>query len=251
VPPDRFRRQLEGLLAKGYRPVPLSEAIECHRSGKSLPPRAFVVTFDDACESVYQCALPVLETFGIPATVFVATAYLDSDAAMPFDNWRAAGWPGVPPVTWRTMTTEQCLDAQQGGLIELACHTHTHADFRGRPEAFAEDLSLSLNVFQERFGVRKPALAFPGGANEPAMLAVAKRLGLTCSLTTLSQRADLRADPHGWGRFTAELFDTAATLSAKVSGWYDLLLGRGGRHGSTMTGLGESSTDVERAGGRV
>lgn len=228
VSPERFRRQLEGLLARGYRPVKLSEAIRCHQHGKALSSRSFVVTFDDAYESVLLHALAVLESLGVPATLFIATAYLDSSKAMPFDDWEAAGSPDVPPETWRAMTTSQCLSAQDSGLIELGCHTHAHDDYRGRPEDFEKDIRESLRVLEERFGVVNPPMAFPFGVADAAMLEATERMGFACGLTAVTERVDLNDTPHGWGRYLVEPFDTAATLAAKLSGWYDFSRGRGG-----------------------
>ena len=44
---------------------------------KSLPPRAVAVTFDDGYEDNFNVALPILQRYGIKATFFIATAYLD------------------------------------------------------------------------------------------------------------------------------------------------------------------------------
>ncbi len=43
----------------------------------SLPSRAVSITFDDGYADNHRVAWPVLQRFGLPATVFVATAFLD------------------------------------------------------------------------------------------------------------------------------------------------------------------------------
>src|SRR5262249_43117596 len=70
VTPERLRRQLGGLLDRGYRPWPLRKALEESRAGRPLAPMAFVVTFDDGYENVYHYAWPILRELGIPATIF-------------------------------------------------------------------------------------------------------------------------------------------------------------------------------------
>jgi peptidoglycan/xylan/chitin deacetylase (PgdA/CDA1 family) len=70
-----FRDQLT-FLARHMRILPLRDALGLLASG-SLPRRAVSITFDDGYANNYSCALPVLRSMGVPATVFVATGYLD------------------------------------------------------------------------------------------------------------------------------------------------------------------------------
>lgn len=63
-------------LANGFTVLPLSEAIE--RLGKdTLPRRAACITFDDGYRDNYIVAAPVLKRYDLPATIFVATGFLD------------------------------------------------------------------------------------------------------------------------------------------------------------------------------
>jgi peptidoglycan/xylan/chitin deacetylase (PgdA/CDA1 family) len=59
-------------LAQHARPVPLRQAAEEVAEGR-IPPRTVVVTFDDGYEDTLTTALPLLQRFRIPATVFVTT----------------------------------------------------------------------------------------------------------------------------------------------------------------------------------
>src|SRR5262249_52723566 len=127
---------------RGYAPWSLRRVLAFSREGVPIPRNAFVVTFDDGYQSVYTRAWPILRELGVPATVFVATAYLDSPAPFPFDDWPGAG--SADPETWRPMTTEQARHLLRGGLVDLGSHTHCHEPFHGRPAAFAEDLRASL-----------------------------------------------------------------------------------------------------------
>lgn len=64
------------LLARHFNVLPLIEAAARLREG-TLPARAACVTFDDGYADNCTVALPILKALGIPATFFVATAYLD------------------------------------------------------------------------------------------------------------------------------------------------------------------------------
>jgi peptidoglycan/xylan/chitin deacetylase (PgdA/CDA1 family) len=220
VTPDRFRHQLEGLLARGFIAWPLRRVLDHARRGLPVPLRVFVVTFDDGYESVYRHAWPVLRKLEVPATVFLATAFLDSPAPFPFDDWTAAGSDHAAPDAWRPLRTVQCREMVAGGLVELGAHTHTHVDFRDRPAELAQDLSRCVETIRERFGLSDVTFAYPFGSSDARLAAVARQAGLRCGLTVEPELVDPRSDPFEWGRFEVGEADTAATVAVRLDGWY-------------------------------
>jgi len=74
--PEAFAAQME-LLAERFRVVSMAEALEACRRGTGLPPRAVLVTFDDACADFAAHAWPAMRRLGLPATLFVPTGYPD------------------------------------------------------------------------------------------------------------------------------------------------------------------------------
>jgi peptidoglycan/xylan/chitin deacetylase (PgdA/CDA1 family) len=69
-----FRWQM-ALLADCFSVLPLHDALAA-LDAQQLPPRAICITFDDGYRSVHDLALPVLQEFGLPATVFVTSGYI-------------------------------------------------------------------------------------------------------------------------------------------------------------------------------
>jgi peptidoglycan/xylan/chitin deacetylase (PgdA/CDA1 family) len=59
-----------------FEVMPLSDAVRRLRGG-SLPARALSITFDDGYADNLTVAAPILHRHGLPATLFVATGYLD------------------------------------------------------------------------------------------------------------------------------------------------------------------------------
>ncbi|HEV8696719.1 MAG TPA: polysaccharide deacetylase family protein [Candidatus Limnocylindrales bacterium] len=72
--PSAFAEQIEDL-ARHYRPVSMAEILDAIDDPHRLPPRAVHVTFDDAYADFATHAWPVLRASGVPATLFVPTAY--------------------------------------------------------------------------------------------------------------------------------------------------------------------------------
>lgn len=64
------------LLATHFNVLALSDAVALLKRGQ-LPPRAVCITLDDGYANNYTIARPILAARGLPATVFVATGFLD------------------------------------------------------------------------------------------------------------------------------------------------------------------------------
>jgi len=74
IPPSLLRERFEVLRAGGYHVLPLAESIRQLYDG-SLPSRAVAITFDDGAHDFFTQALPILEEFEYPATVYLTTYY--------------------------------------------------------------------------------------------------------------------------------------------------------------------------------
>ena len=73
------------LVAEDYRPVALSELVTGLSRGR-VPDRSVAITFDDGYVDNLEYGLPVLERLGVPATIYVATGYIGSDAPFWWDE---------------------------------------------------------------------------------------------------------------------------------------------------------------------
>lgn len=224
VTPARFRRQLAGLLARGFEAWPLSKLVTAQRESRQIPGTAFAVTFDDGFENNYSLAWPILRELNVPATIFLATKYLDCEQPFPFDAWNAAGTSHVARDAWRPLATRQCDEMLADGLIELGAHTHSHERFLGRREEFDRDLRLCLDVLRDRFGLDRPTFAFPYGDMSPELVDVARQLGVTCCASTIPRRVAAGENVYELGRFYVGESDTPSMLAAKLSGWYPALV---------------------------
>jgi len=81
--PEQFEAKLK-FLSKHYTPVRLGDVL-ADEGGHTLPPRAILVTFDDAYASVAEIAAPLCVQYGVPAVFFVNAGFLGNHRLAP-DN---------------------------------------------------------------------------------------------------------------------------------------------------------------------
>ena len=73
--PARFEQRLDWLRKNKYAILNLSDAIERLSAGK-IQRREIVITIDDGFHSVFALAAPLLQSYGVSATVYVTSYYV-------------------------------------------------------------------------------------------------------------------------------------------------------------------------------
>jgi peptidoglycan/xylan/chitin deacetylase (PgdA/CDA1 family) len=83
----RFRQQLE-TLARRYSIVPLHTLVRQLAAGV-LRAQSAAITFDDGYADNYESGFPILRRMGVPATIYLATGYIESCKSF---WWDRLGW---------------------------------------------------------------------------------------------------------------------------------------------------------------
>lgn len=225
----RFRQQLEGLLAAGYRALTIDQllAVQSRKAGPCDP--AFALTFDDGYRSVLTEALPVLEALQIPATVFLTTGFLDRRVSPP---WRSTD-PDLQaeyrkeaqffqPLTW-----DEARTLARHPLIRIGGHTDTHPllglltadaardELRQSKAILRNQLGIETNLFAYPFGVRRY------GAYSKHTEQLLRDTGYVCSMTSEISRARVGAGPWQIPRISLTQQDENRDAVAKAAGAYD------------------------------
>lgn len=82
-----FAEHLE-YLTQHYRLLPLSDIADCLATGRTLPSGTAAITIDDGYRDFYDVAFPLLLKYRVPATLFVATDFLDNKTWLWTDKLR-------------------------------------------------------------------------------------------------------------------------------------------------------------------
>ena len=76
VPPDRFARQMAIIAEHDCRPVTVSALVAMLARSEPVPARTVVITFDDGLRDFLTGAVPILQRFNFPATLYAVAGCL-------------------------------------------------------------------------------------------------------------------------------------------------------------------------------
>ncbi len=86
VTPETFKKHIDYLSENGFSIWPLYKTLKHLTTAKPIPDKTVVLTFDDAYQSVYSEAFPLLKEKNWPFTVFVTSDYI-SNSSKNYMSW--------------------------------------------------------------------------------------------------------------------------------------------------------------------
>lgn len=210
LPQAHFAAQLDAL-ACTHDIISLERALAGERGERP----ASVITFDDAYQGAVTAGVAELSARGIPATIFVATAFVNGGDFW----WDALTAPGAqaPAITLRARALDECAgeDASVRALaarehlaapsappahargasehelataiasqgITLGSHTHGHPNLaRLTGDALRSELELPLAWLRARYSNVLPIISYPYGLSSAAVERAAASAGYTAGL---------------------------------------------------------------------
>ncbi len=148
VSPEDLRAQLDYLTQNGYDPIFFSDLP--HLSDYDKP---ILLTFDDGYDDNYTELYPILQEYGVKATVFVITGMLGDE---------------------HYLTEEQVQELSQSGLVDIQSHTVTHTELSLLSYDDQDDELAQSRLDLARITGKLPyALAYPSGERDDDTLALA------------------------------------------------------------------------------
>ena len=189
VTPDALERQLGALVRRGWKGATFSQAVF-----DPPAPRTLAVTFDDAFASVHERAEPILTSLGLPASVFVPTAFMS--------HRQPLRWDGIDQWQQTPHANElQGMDWNDLGELaelgwEIGSHTCTHPHLTALDDASVRtELVDSRQQCRANVGSECTAIAYPYGDIDRRVAMIARDAGYQtggCLNSNLVPRGPLR-----------------------------------------------------------
>ena len=201
------------LRAEGYNVVSMQDVFDARDSGRPLPPRAVLLTFDDGRISVYRYVFPLLRAYNYPAVIALVGEWMDTPEGGTID-YGAHTLTRDQFVTW-----QHVRDMQASGLVEVASHSYgmhrallanregnqiaaavvrqydpATARYENEPHyraRLAADMQRAVTSMEQGTGHRPRVMVWPyGNFNGPGMDA-AQAAGMRALLTTQEEAASV------------------------------------------------------------
>jgi peptidoglycan/xylan/chitin deacetylase (PgdA/CDA1 family) len=207
--PEAFEQQIAQLLRRGWHPSTFADAVLSPPSRKTL-----AITFDDAFASVDRYAVPVLERYGAPATVFAPTAFMSGGKSL--------SWPGIEH--WGKSGDAHELEAMDWTDLaaltergwEIGSHTRTHPRLSQLGDSeLARELVESREECTRALGLDCVTIAYPYGDVNERVADAARAAGYLAGAALSGHLA--RLGPHRHPRVGIYYADTSWRFGLKVS----------------------------------
>lgn len=199
-----FEEQVAGLVVAGSL-VSLDDGLARLASGQPFDRTLVAITFDDGTAGFIEHAVPVLVRHRAPATLYVATAWVEEQRSF---------WDDGTVLSWSALG-----EALSTGVVEVGSHAHRHLLFdREVPEVLADDLDRSIDLLGERLGVSARHFAYPKAlAPSPAAEGLVRSRFASAALAgTRANRPG--ADPHRLARSPVQVSDGVRWFRRKAAG---------------------------------
>jgi peptidoglycan/xylan/chitin deacetylase (PgdA/CDA1 family) len=209
VTPEGLDSQLAYLARRGYRGVTFAEALAGRSDGRRV-----AITFDDGYRSVIRLARPILESHGMPATVFVPTNLIGSERPMGWpgiDRWHGGPHEGeLTPMSW-----EEARELVELGW-EIGSHTCSHPQLTKLDDTqLRTELESSRAECEQRLERPCESLAYPYGDVDERVMEAAMAAGYSAAAAVEALVGP--PSPYRWPRVGVYQIDGGRSFRLKVS----------------------------------
>jgi peptidoglycan/xylan/chitin deacetylase (PgdA/CDA1 family) len=207
ITPELFRSEMQFLAEHPFHILSLQAACEQVKSHDALS-RTIVLTFDDGYRDFLTTAMPVLEQYRFPATLFIVTE-------RSLASWRNNG-------NARPLLSRDELKEIKARGISLGSHTVTHPDLTSLDESRLErELTVSRAAIAE-LGETFIPFAYPGGTFTKRERDAVQNAGYDCAVIVGGRWGNgIETDPFLLKREPMLASDSLEWFKKRVNGYYE------------------------------
>ncbi len=181
VAPQDFRQQMEYLAKNGYETIDLYDLSLAITNKKDLPEKPVIITLDDGYRDNYTNAFPILQEYGLKATFFIVTEFIDKNLG----NY---------------MTWDMVKEMSASGM-QIESHSKTHPDLSvNEKEHVIYEVLGSMETIEAHTGKRSRFFCYPGGRYNETTIEVVNELDFWGAVTTASGKWHNYNDRYEWSR---------------------------------------------------
>jgi peptidoglycan/xylan/chitin deacetylase (PgdA/CDA1 family) len=185
IPPQRFARQLDSLLGRGFVFVRPDEFVAMLDGEAQLPRKALLLTFDDCYEELAEVAGTLLEPRGIPGIAFAVSGVQSGT-----NEWDQA----IGARTMRLLDAEGLQLLRTHG-VEIGCHSRSHRPLPSVPDGALTEETVRSADDLAALGLPRPRFfAYPHGVQDGRSRAAVQAAGFAAGFGLSSRRASRASD---------------------------------------------------------
>ncbi|HET8863306.1 MAG TPA: polysaccharide deacetylase family protein [Solirubrobacterales bacterium] len=208
VPPVQFAEQLDHLRERGWNFVSLDQVLAAFDGGPHLPPRAVLLTFDDAYTDLRDAACPVLSERGIPGVAFAVAGQIGGTNV----------WDSEIGATSLDLLDGDGLREISRGGIEVGAHTVNHRPLTRVPSDQLEEEIHAAADLLEGVGLPRPrAFSYPYGNWDQHVANAVRDAGYEVAFTVDRGVVQNGVDLHALPRIAVHACDTPRRLHLKLA----------------------------------
>jgi peptidoglycan/xylan/chitin deacetylase (PgdA/CDA1 family) len=213
--PGVFEAQMKFLHDSGYCPISIADVVALLSSGEPDGKKYVAITFDDGYRDFYTHAFPILNNYGLNATVYLPTAYISR---------KARAFNGKDCLTWTDVR-----ELHKAG-IAFGSHSVTHPTLRFLPDRDLErEIRKSKDTIETELGTPVNSFAYPyafpeqDGEFAHRLRDLLKAAGYQNGVSTVIGSVQSLEERFFLKRLPVNSWDDPTFFQSKLEGDYDWL----------------------------
>ena len=208
ISPQLFAEHMSALAQSNWQAVSVDDFMAWRQGEKTLPEKAFLISFDDGFKGVYEHAWPVLRQYQWPAVMFLVSNLIGQN-----DMWSKNENPEGR--TYPLLNRTEIAEMAQGGF-SFHSHSRNHSDLTSLNDADLIDETEGCKTELNLLGISCRYFAYPYGRFSEREMTAVKAAGFEAAFSV--QPGFNRPDVDTFRIRRLDIFgtDTSAMLMRKI-----------------------------------